>query len=167
MPPEDQSDWAHVARLLRDRRIELGPRYKNKHLFSEERGINRRMLWLAESGRPANYQTDTRQAIEAAYALVPGSFGRLLVGGDLERAGATPDPVPPPPAPAAEPLAMPGADPADAAAAAELYPGDRAAQALLLGGNLPGLADWLRYRQDRAVNGYPEDRREGREGTAG
>jgi hypothetical protein len=74
------------------------------------------------------------------------------------------EPPVPPPAPAADPLVMPGVDPADAAAAERIYPGDRAAQALLLGSDLAGLADWLRYRRDRAANGYPDDRREG---TAG
>jgi hypothetical protein len=163
MPPEDQSAWGHVARLLRDRRIELGARYKNKRLFSDERQLNRRMLWLAESGRPAKFEFETRRAIESAYGLAPGSFDRMLDGGDLEPSAANPAAAPAGP----PPLSFPGADPADSAAAARVFPGDRAAQALLLGGDVQGLADWLDYRRDVAANGYPQDRPEPRDGTAG
>lgn len=91
MPPEDQSAWERLGKLLAGRRIEIGARYKNKNLFAEERQINRRMLWQVESGERDTYRTDTLRAIEAAYALVPGSLERTLAGGDLEPAALQPD----------------------------------------------------------------------------
>jgi hypothetical protein len=90
MPPADQEAWKRLGRLLADRRIEIGARYKNKNLFATERQINRRMLWQVESGERDTYRPDTLRAIEAAYMLAPGSLERTLAGGDLERAAAEP-----------------------------------------------------------------------------
>lgn len=87
MPPVDQEAWKRLGRLLADRRIQVGARYRNKNLFAEERQINRRMLWQVESGERDTYRPDTIRAIESAYELVPGSLARTLAGGALEPSG--------------------------------------------------------------------------------
>ena len=106
MPPENESAWERLGRLLGDRRTEIAARYKNKNLFAEEREINRRMLWSVETGARGNYGKETLRAVERAYMLVPGSVERTVAGGDLEPLGAPAPmrtiPVPPPAAAASE-----------------------------------------------------------------
>jgi hypothetical protein len=84
MLPENEAAWQRLGRLLADRRIEVGARYRNKNLFAEEREINRRMVWSVETGARDTYGKDTIRAIESAYALVPGSVERTVAGGPLE-----------------------------------------------------------------------------------
>lgn len=92
-PPENESAWERLGRLLAGRRVQLEPRYRNKNLFARERQINRRMLWRIETGADGNYGNDTLRAVEASYMLVPGSIGRTLAGGPLE---PLPEPAAPP-----------------------------------------------------------------------
>jgi hypothetical protein len=96
-PPANESAWERLGSLLADRRIQIGARYRNKTLFAEERGINRRMLWAIESGVRDTYTPDTVRVIEAAYELAPGSLYRTRDGGDLEplQPAATPEPAEP------------------------------------------------------------------------
>jgi hypothetical protein len=122
MLPENEGAWQRLGRLLAQRRIEVGARYRNKNLFAEERELNRRMVWSVETGARDTYGKDTLRAIEAAYMLAPGSVERTVAGGPLE-----PLPVPGGTRPAAlSPLPAAGRgddDPADDAAA-HLFPGD-------------------------------------------
>jgi hypothetical protein len=94
MPPESESPWKRLGRLLGHRRTEIAARYKNKNLFARERELNRRMLWSIETGARGTYAPDTLRDIERAYVLVPGSIKRTLDGGDLEplRTGLPPQP---------------------------------------------------------------------------
>jgi hypothetical protein len=101
-PPARESAWKRLGHLLADRRVQLGARYKNKTLFAEERGINRKMLWSIESGARDTYTPDTIRVIEAAYMLAPGSLDRTLAGGD-------PEPLAPAPRPVLVPSPPPGA----------------------------------------------------------
>lgn len=117
MPPENESAWARLGRLLAGRRIQLGARYKNKALFSREREINRRMLWTIESGARDTYTPDTLRAIEAAYMLAPGSLDRVLDGGELE-------PLPSPRAAAPEAAPVRWDDEPEGDAAWNLFPDD-------------------------------------------
>jgi hypothetical protein len=111
MPPENESPWHRLGRLLAQRRIELGPRYRNKNLFAEERQLNRRMVWSIETGARDTYTPDTLRAVERAYMLVPGSVERTLAGGGLEPADAGPAPLPRNPfAAVADPADEPGDD---------------------------------------------------------
>jgi hypothetical protein len=163
-PPEA---WKRLGSRLTDRRVELGYPFRKRKAFWEDRGdpslLSLKTVERIERAERPDYTDETLAVVERLYGYEPGSVKAILRGGD----GIPADAAAAPPVPAAELVSMPGVDSATAAAAAELYPGDRAAQALLLGGDLPGLADWLRYRQDRREHGYPEDRREGRDGTAG
>jgi hypothetical protein len=109
-------------------RIQLDPRYSNRRLFADERGINIRTVSDVEHGRRDNYEPVTIAAIEVAYMLAPGSVWRTLAGGDLEPA--------PPPRGAAVPLSGVGgltvsADLEVLAREAEiLFPGDRVKQGI-------------------------------------
>jgi hypothetical protein len=96
MPPQQPDDaWAHAGELLVQRRIEIDPRYRNRRLFAEERGLNWRLLHDIERAKRRNFEPETITAVEVAYRLVRGSLGRTLAGGDLE-------PLPDDGAPAAE-----------------------------------------------------------------
>jgi hypothetical protein len=93
MPPENETPWQRLGRLLAARREQIAPRYKNKNLFAEERGIHRRMLWSVESGARDTYTNGTLQDVESAYMLIAGSITRTLAGAPLEpldRAAAEP-----------------------------------------------------------------------------
>ena len=81
------------------RRIELDPRYSNRHLFAAERGIGYRTVSDIERSRRDNYEDTTIMAVEVAYHVAPGSVERALAGGDLEPLpGLRPAPVRPRPA---------------------------------------------------------------------
>jgi hypothetical protein len=82
--PITPDDWTRLGELLVRRRIELDPRYVNRQLFSNERGVHYRTVSDIERHRRDNYEAVTIAAIEVAYALTPGSIGRVLAGGELE-----------------------------------------------------------------------------------
>lgn len=94
MLPENEADWKRLGRLLAQRRVEVGARYKNKNLFALERELNRRMVWSVETGARDTYTADTLRDVERAYALAPGSIERTLAGGELEPLGTGATPVP-------------------------------------------------------------------------
>jgi len=85
-PPPDENAWKRLGRLLAQRRVEIGARYRNKNLFAAERELNRRMVWSVENGVRDTYGRETLRAVEAAYMLAPGSLDRTLAGGPLEPA---------------------------------------------------------------------------------
>ncbi len=89
MPPRHDG-WARTGALLVDRRIEIDPRYKDRMLFSKERGLNWRLLYDIERAKRENFKPESLTAIEVAYELVPGSLARTNAGGPLEpRSGGT------------------------------------------------------------------------------
>jgi transcriptional regulator with XRE-family HTH domain len=84
MPPHAAGPWVRLGELLAQRRVEIDPRYKNRSLFADERGLNWRLLHDVERAKRANYAPDTVAALEVAYGLAPGAVGRALDGGELE-----------------------------------------------------------------------------------
>ena len=76
--------WTRLGELLMRRRIELDPRYRNRRAFTADRAVEYRIVNDIELGRRENYEPGTIAALEAAYAVTPGSFGRVLEGGELE-----------------------------------------------------------------------------------
>lgn len=66
------------------RRIEVDPRYSNRQLFADERGVNYRTISDIERGRRDNYEDATIASLEVAYAVRPGSIRRAVAGGELE-----------------------------------------------------------------------------------
>jgi len=86
MPPRQDGSWARLGELLVQRRIELDPRYRNRRIFADERGLNWRLLHDLERAKRTNFEPETMAAVEVAYGLAPGSIGRTLSGGELEPA---------------------------------------------------------------------------------
>ncbi len=84
MPPGEDGPWERAGNLLIQRRIDMDPRYRNRRLFAEERGLNWRLLHDIERAKRTNFEPETLAAVESAYRLVPGSYGRMLEGGGLE-----------------------------------------------------------------------------------
>jgi hypothetical protein len=119
VPPEQDGDWARVGGQLSHRRVEIDPRYRNRRLFAEERGVNWRLLHDLERAKRTNFEPETLTAFEVAYSLVRGSFTRSLAGGELE-----PLPVEgQPPAGAGSPPLSPVADDVDPEALAPFIAG--------------------------------------------
>lgn len=83
-------DWKRLGEQLMRRRIETDPRYSNRQLFTDERGLNYRTVSDIENGRRDNYEDQTLAAIEIAYRLAPGSIRRSLASGALEPLSAAP-----------------------------------------------------------------------------
>lgn len=161
----DPAAWKRLGEQLTLRRAEIDPRYANRTLFAAERDIDYRLAYDIEEGRRSNYRTTTLAGIATAYAVTLDSMRAVLsADGRLE---GTRQPPAPPAGTTVPPLSFPGASDADHEAAARVFPGDKAAQALLLGGDIQGLAEWLEYRRDRAAHGYPEHRRQAEAGLTG
>lgn len=92
------ANWKQLGEQLVRRRIELDPRYANRRLFADERGVNYRTVSDVERGRRDNYEDATITALEVAYAVKPGSVSHALAGGELEPLpGARPSLAPVPP----------------------------------------------------------------------
>lgn len=89
MSPQNGS-WEKLGRLLAGRRTEIDPRWFNRRVFASETGLNWRLLYDVERARRADFRPETLAAFEVAYRLAPGSIGRTLAGGDLERADPPP-----------------------------------------------------------------------------
>ena len=101
--------WVRLGKLLIQRRTQLDPRYMNRRLFADDRGLDYRLVSDIERARRQNFEESTLAAIEVAYAWSPDSIQRILDGGDPVPLAAGSEP-----APAA--LEEPTAEPADAAA---------------------------------------------------
>ena len=104
MPPHPAGSWVRLGGQLARRRVEIDPRYKNRTLFAEERGMNWRLLHDIERAKRTNFEPETLAAIEVAYELAPGAIARALDGADLEPASASES------APASELAAVPEGD---------------------------------------------------------
>jgi hypothetical protein len=82
------SDISHTRKrlgeLLIRRRLDIDPRYQNRQVFADERGVEYRIVSAIERGERANFQIVTIAKLEAAYDLAPGSIASFLAGGELE-----------------------------------------------------------------------------------
>ena len=101
--------WARLGKLLIQRRAQLDPRYMNRRLFADDRGLDYRLVADIERARRQNFEESTLAAIEVAYAWAPDSILRVLADGD---------PMPLPDEPAV-PAAAPEPEPEAAAGNAE------------------------------------------------
>jgi hypothetical protein len=83
MPPSgDKAAQERLGRLLRQARVQQALKYKNRALFAREKGINERLLQDAETAYRGGFSDDTKLALELAYGWEPGSFDRVLAGGE-------------------------------------------------------------------------------------
>jgi hypothetical protein len=78
VPTTDSDVWQRLGNLLMRRRIELDPRYKNRTLFTAERGVEYRIVNAIERGERSNYDQITITSLEVAYGLAPGAVSRYL-----------------------------------------------------------------------------------------
>jgi hypothetical protein len=93
--PSDKPAWKAVGDLLIRRRSELDPRYRNRRLFTGERGVEYRMVNAIERGERSNYEPGTLSALEVAYELPAGAIMRAVAAhGQVESLTAGPEPVP-------------------------------------------------------------------------
>ncbi|NRQ38546.1 hypothetical protein HII36_42995 [Nonomuraea sp. NN258] len=72
--PTQREAWQRLGTLLRARRAEIDPRYKNRALFCEERGMTPRVISDLEGARRRNFEPETLRLIEIAYELAPGAI---------------------------------------------------------------------------------------------
>ena len=96
MPPYPAASWTRLGELLVQRRIEIDPRYRNRTVFADERGLHWRLLYDLERARRVTFGPETLAAVEVAYELAPGSIGRTLAGGPLETGRGNGHPAPAP-----------------------------------------------------------------------
>lgn len=97
------ADWERLGELLTRRRVDLDPRFQNRTVFAEERGLNYRLAYDIEEAKRSNFRPATLAAIASAYAVTAESVSAVLRGdGELEplpadapRITAVPAPVPP------------------------------------------------------------------------
>ena len=70
--------------LLIRRRVELDPRFRNRAEFQRATGIDYRLIQDLETGamNRQKYAPSTIALFEHAYRWEPGSFMRVLAGGD-------------------------------------------------------------------------------------
>ena len=91
------SDTSHtrerLGELLIRRRLDLDPRFRNRQVFADERGVEYRIVSDIERGRRSNFHAVTIAALEHAYDLPSGAIGRYLDGGELEQPVMPPRPV--------------------------------------------------------------------------
>jgi hypothetical protein len=87
----DKAARKRLGRLLTQARVELDPRYKNRALFSRERGINYRVAQDAENAASdVGGDAAMRMFISRAYGWTPDSFDTVLAGGEPTRAAQVP-----------------------------------------------------------------------------
>ena len=137
------AEWTRLGERLVRRRIELDPRYVNRQLFVDERGLNYRIVSDLERGRRDNYEDATITSAEVAYAIKPGGIRQFVAGGELEPLAG--------PARASAASRDPGApadieDPRDDAAA-RLFPGDTRHDRIIR--NIWRLGEFGTSREDR------------------
>jgi transcriptional regulator with XRE-family HTH domain len=96
---EEPADWDHLARLIRDRRAELGLTQREVHSVG---GPSPATLYQLESGHRGSYRPHILRRLERALGWGAGSVRRALAGGAPllegepdrpERPGGTPRPV--------------------------------------------------------------------------
>ena len=150
-PPEA---WQRLGRELERRRGELGYGFRRRKQFLADRKgpgpPSEKMLARIENAERTYYPPSTIATLERLYGYEPGSFEAVLQGRE-------PTPASPTPAERAAEATAPDA-------AARIFPDDEAAQQLLRRalrlGSAAELADWVEYRRERTVTGFPEDRRD-------
>jgi hypothetical protein len=87
----DKSARKRLGRLLTQARVELDPRYRNRALFSRERGINYRLAQDAENAAgDVGGDAATRMFISMAYGWTPDSFDVVLAGGEPKKVAQVP-----------------------------------------------------------------------------
>ena len=87
----DKAARKRLGRLLTQARVELDPRYKNRALFSRERGINYRVAQDAENAASdVGGDVAMRMFISRAYGWTPDSFDVVLAGGEPKKAAHVP-----------------------------------------------------------------------------
>jgi len=96
MPSDTEPAWKRLGDLLVRRRIELDPRYRNRRLFTSERGAEYRIVNAIERGERSNYEPATLSALEVAYSLAPGAILRAADGAGLQPQPETRATAPPP-----------------------------------------------------------------------
>lgn len=79
---DQRHGWERLAGLLVDRRIQLGPQYRNRLKFAADTGLNERLISDLENARRQRYRVTSLRAVEAAYRWEPGSVQRVLDGGE-------------------------------------------------------------------------------------
>jgi hypothetical protein len=77
-PTAAPAAWDRLGQLLTRRRVDLDPRYKNRTIFSTERGIDYRLAYDIEEGRRRNFRSSTLGGIAAAYAVTLDSVYAVL-----------------------------------------------------------------------------------------
>jgi hypothetical protein len=82
----DKPALQRLGDLLRYRRIELDPAWRDRKTFTGRHNLTYRVINDLENGRRANFEPGTVASIEVAYKLAPGSLQRTAAGGDLEPA---------------------------------------------------------------------------------
>jgi transcriptional regulator with XRE-family HTH domain len=96
---EEPADWDHLARLIRERRAELGLTQREVHSVG---GPSPATLYQLESGHRGSYRPHILRRLERALGWGAGSVRRALAGGlpllegepdRPERPGGTPRPV--------------------------------------------------------------------------
>ena len=86
MPNVADPALIRLGDLLRYRRIELNPAWRDRKVFAAEHNLTYRIVNDVENGRRANFEPGTVAGIEVAYKLAPGSLRRTEAGGMLEPA---------------------------------------------------------------------------------
>src|SRR6185437_16171420 len=81
--------WSKLGELLTLRRVELDPRYQNRTVFCEERGLDYRLAYDIEEARRVNFRKTTLAGVAAAYAVTLDSLLAVLEG---KAAGLEPAP---------------------------------------------------------------------------
>lgn len=80
----DTGAWQRLGTALKQRRVTLDQRFRNRKAFAEATGLDYRLIYDIEESRRTNFGVATLTAIEVGYRLTPGSIARLLAGGSLE-----------------------------------------------------------------------------------
>lgn len=147
MPANDnQEARARLGEQLVRRRIELDPRYRNRQLFADERGVSYRIVSDIEAGRRENFEDATLAALEVAYQLAPGAIQAAETRGHLE-------PLPAPPALQAVPSPDDDADPAESTLDVVLLLADQRGHGKPAATILREIREWLRVTGQTERNG--------------
>jgi transcriptional regulator with XRE-family HTH domain len=78
MTEGSDQNWDHLARLIRDRRAELGLTQREVHNIG---GPSPATLYQLESGHPGSYRAHILRRLERALGWAAGSVRRALAGG--------------------------------------------------------------------------------------
>ena len=75
--------WQNLGRLLARRRVELDPKWKSRVKFTDDTGLNERLVSDIENARRTSYRATTFEAVEQAYKLASGSLMDALANPHL------------------------------------------------------------------------------------